>query len=46
MHSDYMVSQKGKKVDITNGMSVVARVQYDEITYLNYVLEKLGFKAK
>lgn len=46
MHQDYMVSRKGKKVDIKNGMSVVARINYDEISYLNYILEKLGFKAK
>lgn len=46
MDSDYMVSQSGDKVDITNGMTTVARIQYDKVTYFNYVLEKLGFKAK
>ena len=46
MDSDYVVSQSGDKVDISNGMTVVARIQYDKITYFNYVLEKLGFKAK
>ena len=46
MDSDYMVSQNGDKVDIANGMTAVARIQYDKITYFNYVLEKLGFKAK
>lgn len=46
MDSDYMVSQSGDKVNITNGMTAVARIQYDKITYFNYVLEKLGFKAK
>lgn len=46
MDSDYMVSQSGDKVDITNGMTAVARIQYDKVTYFNYVLEKLGFKAK
>lgn len=45
MNSDYMVSQSGDKVDITNGMTAVARIQYDKVTYFNYVLEKLGFKA-
>lgn len=46
MDSDYMVSQSGDKVDIVNGMTAVARIQYDKVTYFNYVLEKLGFKAK
>lgn len=46
MDSDYMINQSGDKVDITNGMTVVARIQYDKITYFNYVSEKLGFKAR
>ena len=45
MDSDYMINQSGDKVDIANGMTVVARVQYDKVTYFNYVLEKLGLKA-
>ncbi len=45
MDTDYMVSQAGDKVDIVNGMTAVARIQYDKVTYFNYVLEKLGFKA-
>lgn len=46
MDSDYLVSKSGDKVNITNGMTAVARIQYDKITYFNYILEKLGFKAK
>lgn len=46
MDSDYMVSQSGEQVEITNGMTAVARIQYDKVTYFNYVLEKLGFKAR
>lgn len=46
MGVDYLVSQNGDKVDITNGMTAVARIQYDKVTYFNYVLEKLGFKAR
>lgn len=46
MDTDYMVSQSGDKVDVVNGMTVIARVQYDKVTYFNYVLEKLGFKVK
>lgn len=46
MGVDYLVSQNGDKVDITNGMTAVARIQYDKVTYFNYVLEKLGFRAR
>lgn len=46
MDSDYMVSESGDKVNITNGMTAVARIRYDKVTYFNYILEKLGFKAK
>lgn len=46
MDSDYMVSQEGDKVDVVNGMTATARIQYDKVTYFNYVLEKLGFKAR
>ena len=46
MDADYMVSQSGDKVDIVNGMTAVSRIQYDKITYFDYILEKLGFKAK
>lgn len=41
--ADYIVSKNGDKVDITNGMTAVARIQYDKVTYFDYVLEKLGF---
>lgn len=40
--SDYLVSKNGNKVNISNGMAVQARIQYDEVTYFNYVLEALG----
>ena len=39
---DYVVSKTGKKVNLANGMTVETRVTYDEITYFDYVLEKLG----
>ncbi|SCP99843.1 HlyD family efflux transporter periplasmic adaptor subunit, partial [Anaerobium acetethylicum] len=38
----YLVSKEGNKADITNGMAVEARIQYDEVTYFNYVLDALG----
>lgn len=40
--STYVVSNSGDKVDLSNGMSVTARVEYDEITYFEYVMEALG----
>ncbi len=46
MNTDYVISQTGDKVDIVNGMTATARISYDKVTYFNYVLEKLGFKAK
>lgn len=47
IHPDtiYVVSNTGDKVDLTNGMTVEARIQYKEITYFNYVMQKLGIKA-
>lgn len=45
-NSDYVVSKSGKKVNLTNGMTVEARITYDEVTYLNYVLEKLGLLVR
>ena len=38
----YVVSRSGDKVDLSNGMSVTARVEYDELTYFDYVMEALG----
>lgn len=43
---DYVISKSGTKVDLVNGMTAQARIEYDKITYFNYVLEKLGFKVK
>ncbi len=40
--STYVVSRSGDKVDLSNGMSVTARVEYDELTYFDYVMEALG----
>ncbi len=38
----YMVSKEGNQVNFSNGLSIEARIQYDEITYFNYMLEALG----
>ena len=38
----YVVSRSGDKVDLSNGMSVTARVEYDQVTYFEYAMEALG----
>lgn len=38
----YLVSKEGDKVNLSNGMAVESRIQYDKVTYFNYVLEELG----
>ena len=45
LDQDYVLSREGDKVNVTNGMTAVARIQYDKVTYFNYVLEKLGIKT-
>ena len=36
------VVNSGDKVDLSNGMSVTARVEYDKLTYFEYAMEALG----
>ncbi|KAB1435915.1 HlyD family efflux transporter periplasmic adaptor subunit [Candidatus Galacturonibacter soehngenii] len=38
----YLVSKSGEKVNLSNGLTAEARIQYDKVTYFNYVLEGLG----
>jgi multidrug resistance efflux pump len=38
----YLISSNGNKVNISNGMSVEARIKYDELSYFDYLLESLG----
>lgn len=38
----YLISKNGEKVSLSNGMSVETRVQYDEVTYFDYVMEAIG----
>lgn len=40
--NNYLVSKEGDKVNLSNGMTVETRIQYDKVTYFNYVLEQLG----
>ena len=42
LDSTYLISNQGNKVNISNGMAVEARIQYDEVSYFYYVLESLG----
>lgn len=44
--SSYLISKSGNKVNVTNGMTVQARIIYDEVTYFDYVLEKLGLLTR
>ncbi|MCD8329797.1 MAG: hypothetical protein LUC27_03795 [Lachnospiraceae bacterium] len=37
----YLVSSQGNKVNLSNGMAVSARIQYDEVTYFQYMMEAL-----
>lgn len=46
MDTDYLISTKGEKIDIKNGMTGVARITYDKITYFDYALEKMGIKLQ
>lgn len=42
-NNNYVISRSGDKVNLSNGMSVEARITYDKVTYFQYLLEKLGF---
>ena len=42
----YVTSRSGEKIDLSSGMAVEARIQYDKVTYFNYVMEKLGVKVR
>jgi len=43
---DYVVSKSGKKVNLSNGMTVETRITYDEVTYFDYCLEQLGLLVR
>ncbi len=45
-NENYLISKTGKKVDISNGMTTEIRIIYDEETYFDYVLEKLGLLVR
>lgn len=46
IETPYLISKKGNKVNISNGMSVEARIIYDELSYFDYFLESLGLLTR
>lgn len=46
IETPYLISGKGNKVNISNGMSVEARIIYDELSYFDYFLESLGLLTR
>lgn len=46
VETPYLISNKGNKVNISNGMSVEARIIYDELSYFDYFLESLGLLTR
>lgn len=44
--SKYLLSKDGDKINISNGMAVETRIQYDKVTYFEYVLDALGVITK
>lgn len=43
---DYVINKKGEIIHLSNGLSVETRIQYDRITYFDYVLESIGVLTK
>lgn len=43
---DYVVSKAGRKVNLSNGMTLETRITYDEVTYFDYCLEQLGLLVR
>jgi multidrug efflux pump subunit AcrA (membrane-fusion protein) len=46
LHKDFLTNKSGKKVNLSSGMNVETRIKYDQITYLEYLLDALGVKAR
>ena len=42
----YLISSKGNKVNISNGMAAETRIIYDEMSYFDYFLESLGLLTR
>lgn len=46
LDNKYLISKNGDKVNISNGMVVETRIQYDKVTYFEYLLDALGVLTK
>lgn len=46
LDTDYLINRSGNKVNISKGMQVETRIKYDQITYLEYLLDALGVRAR
>ena len=46
LDEDYLISTAGEKINIVNGMTAVARITYDQVSYFDFVIDKLGIKVK
>ncbi|MBE6050418.1 MAG: HlyD family efflux transporter periplasmic adaptor subunit [Clostridium sp.] len=44
--SNYLINKNGDKINIKSGMTVEARIQYDKITYFDYILDSLGILSR
>lgn len=44
LNKQYLVNKAGNKVNLSNGMKVETRIIYDEITYMQYILNELGVR--
>lgn len=44
--SSFLMNKNGDKVELNNGMTVETRIQYDKVTYFEYILDSLGVLAK
>jgi multidrug efflux pump subunit AcrA (membrane-fusion protein) len=45
-NAGHLVSKSGQKINLSNGMSVEARIKYDQVSYFDYVLESLGLLTR
>ncbi len=43
--SDYLISSRGDKVIVVNGMTGIATIIYDKETYFEFLLDKLGITS-
>lgn len=45
-NAGYLVSNSGRKYNLSNGAAVETRIKYDEVSYLGYFLESLGILVR